>query len=113
MTVIEPLRAAAGTVVEIWVAESTVKVALAPANATAVTPVKFVPVIVTGVPAAPAVGLKLVIVGAGIEVTVKLEALVAVPPGVVTLIGPVVDAGGTVVAIRVGVTTEKRWRSSR
>ena len=64
-------------------------------NLTAVAPVKFVPVIVTLVPAGPLVGVKLVIVG-GLAVTVKLLALVAVPPGVVTLSGPVVAPAGTV-----------------
>jgi hypothetical protein len=38
--------------------------------------------------------MKLVIVGAGI--TVKLPALVAVPPAVVTRTGPVVAPAGTV-----------------
>ena len=71
----------------------TVKVvALVPLNRTAVTPVKVVPVIVTTVPTSPLVGVKLVIVGD----TVKLVALVAVPPGVVTLSGPVVAPAGTV-----------------
>ena len=56
-------------------------------------PVKFVPLIVTLVPTGPLVGAKLVIVGAGM--TVKLVALVAVPPGVVTLTGPVVAPVGT------------------
>ena len=69
-------------------------VALTPLNATAVAPVKFVPVIVTLVPTGPLVGAKLVIVGAG--TTVKLLALVAVPPAVVTLTGPVVAPAGTV-----------------
>ena len=69
-------------------------VAPTPLNTTAVAPVKFVPVIVTPVPAGPLAGVKLAIVGAGI--TVKLVALVAVPPGVVTLNGPVVAPVGTV-----------------
>ena len=69
-------------------------VALTPLNLTAVAPVKFVPLIVTLVPTGPLVGVKLVIVG-GLT-TVKLLALVAVPPGVVTLIGPVVAPAGTV-----------------
>ena len=56
---------------------------------------KFVPVIVTLVPAGPLVGVKLVIVGA-LALTVKLVALVAVPAGVVTLSGPVVAPAGTV-----------------
>ena len=54
---------------------------------------KFAPTIVTLVPTAPVVGEKLVIVGVG----VKLAALVAVPPGPVTVKGPVVAAAGTVV----------------
>jgi len=39
--------------------------------------------------------------------TTKLEALVAVPPAVVTLIGPVVAPEGTVASIRVAETTLK------
>ena len=46
-------------------------------NATAVAPVKFVPVIVTAAPTAPVVGLKLLIAGVG-PTTVKLPP----PPGV-------------------------------
>ena len=57
-------------------------------------PVKFVPLIVTLAPTGPLVGATLVTVGAGM--TVKLVALVAVPPGVVTLRGPVVAPAGTV-----------------
>ena len=54
-------------------------VALTPLNATAVAPVKFVPVIVTMVPSGPLVGVKLVIVGG--FTTVTLTALeVAVLP---------------------------------
>ena len=70
------------------------KVALVPLNVTAVAPVKFVPLIVTLVPTGPLAGVKLVIVGA--EMTVKLAALVAVPPDVVTFTGPVVALAGTV-----------------
>ena len=57
-------------------------------------PVKSVPPIVTLAPTGPLVGVTLVIVGAGM--TVKLVALVAVPPGVVTLSGPVVAPAGAV-----------------
>ena len=71
------------------------KLALVPLNLTAVAPVKFVPLMVTLIPTAPLVGVKLTIVGAGI--TVKVLALVAVPPGVVTLSVPVVAPAGTVV----------------
>ena len=71
------------------------KPAVVPLNATAVTPLKFVPLIVTLVPAGPLVGEKPVIAG-GLAVTVKLLALVAVPPDVVTLSGPVEAPVGTV-----------------
>ena len=71
------------------------KLAPVPLNVTAVAPVKAVPLIVTLVPTGPLVGVKLVIVGA-LAVTVKLLALVAVPPDVVTLSGPVVAPAGTV-----------------
>jgi hypothetical protein len=77
------------------VADVTVKLAAVPLNLTAVVPVKFVPLIVTLVPAGPVAGVKVVIVG-GLN-TVKLLALVAVPPGVVALSGPVVAPAGTVV----------------
>jgi hypothetical protein len=80
------------------VAELTVNEAEVTLNLTRVAPVKFVPVIVTDVPIGPLVGVKLVIVGAG-AVTVKVPALVAVPPAVVTLIVPVVAPEGTVAVI--------------
>ena len=66
-----------------------------PLNCTAVAPLKFVPLIVTLAPTSPLVGVKLVIVGA-LAVTVKLLLLVAVPPSVVTLSGPLVAPLGTV-----------------
>ena len=71
-----------------------VKLAAVPLKVTAVAPVKLVPVMVTWVPTGPLVGLKDVIVGG--TVTVKLMPLVAVPPGVVTWIGPLVAPLGTV-----------------
>jgi hypothetical protein len=76
------------------VLEVTEKLAVVPLNFTAVTLIKFVPLIVTLAPASPLRGVKLVIVGG--TSTVKLLALVAVPPGVVTLSGPVVAPAGTV-----------------
>jgi hypothetical protein len=106
VTLIEPLAAPAGTVAVICVAESTVYVAAAPLNATAVAPVRFVPVIVTVLPAAPLVGLKLPIVGAGgATTTVKLAVLVAVPPGVVTETVPLVVPAATVAVIWVAEST--------
>ena len=72
----------------------TVKLALTLLNATAEVPVKLVPLMDTLVPTGPLAGVKLVIVGG--LITVKLLALVAVPPGVVTLMVPVVAPAGTV-----------------
>ena len=74
------------------VAEVTENVAATPLNDTAVAPVKFVPVIVTTVPPAPVVGVKLAIVGDAM----KFAPLVAVPPGPVTLSGPLVTPAGAV-----------------
>ncbi len=68
-----------------------------PLNATAVAPVNPVPVITTDVPTDPLVGLKLVIVGAGEGFTMNDADESTKPPGVVTLMAPVVAPGGTVV----------------
>ncbi|HEX7137805.1 MAG TPA: hypothetical protein VF219_08160, partial [Vicinamibacterales bacterium] len=81
------------------------KVALAPLKLTVVVPMKPVPVIVTLVPAVALVGEKLVIAGA--TMTVKVAALVAVPPGVVTDIFPVVAPAGTVAVVCVAELTVK------
>ena len=98
VTEMKPVVAPTGTVTVSWVAETTVNVgALTPLNATVVAPVKKLPVRVTTVPATPAAGVNEVIIGAGM--TVKLAAEVAVPVGVVTLIGPVVAPAGTVTVI--------------
>jgi hypothetical protein len=75
-----------------------------PLKATAVAPVKLVPVIVTAVPEVPVVGSKLVMDGSG-PVTLKLPLLVAVPFGVLTVIGPVVAPVGTVALIWVSEAT--------
>jgi hypothetical protein len=74
-----------------------VKPALVPLKVTEVAPVNAVPVIVTEAPIPPLVGLKPVIVGTGM--TVKFVPLGAVPPPVVTAIGPVLAPDGTVAAI--------------
>ena len=97
VTVIAPVVAPEGTVAVICVEESTVKIAVTPLNLTEVAPAKFAPVITTFVPTGPLAGEKLVIVGA--RITVKLPALAAVPPGVVTVIAPVVAPEGTVAVI--------------
>src|SRR6266446_2846969 len=106
VTLIGPLVAPAGTVAVMVVAEPTVKLALVPLNSTAVAPVKLAPLIVTLVPTGPLVGVKLETVG-GLVVTVKLPALLAVPPGVVTLMGPLVAPAGTVAVMVVAEPTVK------
>ena len=104
VTAIFPVVAPAGTVAVILIGVLTVKaVAAVPLNVTVDAPVKLAPLIVTLVPITPLAGVKLVIRGA----TVKLVALVAVPPGVVTAIGPVVALPGTVIVICVPELTVK------
>lgn len=68
----EPDVAFAGTVVVICVALEIVKTAATPLKESAVAPVKFVPVIVTLVPAEPDCGEKVAMLGAG-GVVVELE----------------------------------------
>jgi hypothetical protein len=68
-----------------------------------VAPVNRVPVSVTVAPTAPLVGVKLVSVGG---LTVKLDELVAVPPGVVTVHLPEDAPTGTLVEICVSESTE-------
>jgi hypothetical protein len=103
VTEMGPVVALFGTVVVICVELTTLKGAPAgPLKVTAVVPVKFVPVMVTLVFAGPLVGVKPVMVGA---LTAKLPAEVAVPPGVVTEMGPVVALFGTVVVICVALST--------
>jgi hypothetical protein len=73
-------------------------------NATALAPVKFVPVIVTVVPGAPETGENEVIVGVPPVTANELE-LVALPDGVVTVSAPVVAPEGTAVWICVAEMT--------
>jgi hypothetical protein len=75
-------------------------------NFTLDAPAKFVPAIVMPVPATPLVGEKLVIVGAA-TVTVNELDEVAVPPGVVTEIVPVIAPLGTVAEMWLASVTEK------
>ena len=82
----------------------TVKVAVEPVNLTADAPVKFVPVMVTAVAISPLAGVKLVMVGADGR-TVKFDADVAVPLGLVTVILPVVAAEGSAAVICVALAT--------
>ena len=106
VTEIFPEVAPLGTPVTMAAFEITVKGALTPLNLTCEVPEKLKPVMVTAVPILPEEGVKLVMAGAVCTtVTVKLLLLVAVPPGVVTLILPVVAPDGTVAVIWVPETT--------
>ena len=96
MTVMGPLVAPAGTVVVTVPELLTVNVAGCPLNETAVVPVKFVPVIVTPVPLTPLSGVKEMMAGVTVKRVVVFKGP---PPGVVTVMGPVVAPAGTVVVI--------------
>ena len=93
-----PIVALVGTWTVIEVALQLEAVAaVTPLNLTVLAPwlaPKFVPVMVTEVPTAPPPGVNDVIVGGG--KTVKVPLLVAVPPGVVTVMLPLVAVEGTV-----------------
>src|SRR5438552_91778 len=105
LTPSHPDIAHAGTVARKVVSEVTVKVALVPLNATAVAPVKLDALMVAVVATGPLVGEKLAIVGP--LTTVNEPALVAVPPGVVTLSDPLVAPAGTVAWMVVAEVTVK------
>jgi hypothetical protein len=85
-----------GTVAVTFPSFTKPKPAVVPLNFTPFTPVKWFPLIVTDVPTPPLDGEKLLIVGAVPLLTVKSEALVAIPAVVVTVILPVVEPEGTV-----------------
>jgi hypothetical protein len=93
-----PLVAPVGTGATMLVALQLDGVAAVPLKLTVLVPCvapKFVPVIVTGAPANPDVGFKLVMLGAVLAaVTVKLMPLLATPPTVTTTF-PVVAPAGT------------------
>ena len=95
-TVILPVVAPLGTVAVTLPSFTKTNAAEVPLNRTPLTAVKWFPLIVTEVPATPLEGEKPLMVGALLPVTVKLDELVAVPPGVVTVILPVVAPLGTV-----------------
>src|SRR5262249_13493269 len=102
-----PEPAAGGTTTEIlvWLTALTcIFVILSRGLLFVATGSKFVPFTVTALPTVPITGLKPETVGApGLAKTVKFVALVAVPAGAVTVIGPVVAPAGTVVTICVAV----------
>ena len=106
VTLMGPVVAPVGTVAVIWVAEFTVNTgATVPLKRTCVVPVRSVPVMTTTVPTGPVMGAKLVMVG-GVP-TVNGVAEVVVPPGVVTLIEPVVTPRGALTVICVAEFTTK------
>jgi hypothetical protein len=95
VTEMVPLLAPLGTCAVMSVDELTTKLAsVVPLNVTLVVPVKFAPWMSTLVPTVPVVGVNELIVGGG-PVSVNGDALMPVPLGVVTDIGPVVAPGGT------------------
>lgn len=107
-TVIVPLVAPEGTVTVNCVAVAAETEAAVPLNFTVldeVVALKLFPVIVTVVPTAPLAGLKLVIVGKR-EVTVKLEADVAVLEPTATVMTPLVAPEGMVTTNCVDVADE-------
>jgi hypothetical protein len=96
-----PVDAPDGTGTTILVADQVVGVAVVPLNFTVLEPCvapKFVPVTVTGVPTAPLVGDRLVMLGGG--VTVNVRPLLARLLTVTTTL-PVVAAAGTATTILV------------
>jgi hypothetical protein len=103
-----PVLAPIGTNVPMLVAVHPVTAAVVPLNVTVLLPCedpKFVPVIVTGVPAAPLLILKLEIVGdVPPTVTVKFTPLEATPDTVTTTF-PVLAPIGTDVPMLVAVHT--------
>ena len=97
--VVAPMGAFVVTVPELL----TVNVADLPSNETAVTPVKFVPLMVTARSKHTDAGAKEVMTG----VTVKRVGVAIGPPGVVTVMGPVVaPAGSDVVIVPEGPTVK-------
>jgi hypothetical protein len=93
VNVTRPVVAPVGTIAWTDVDETFATfVELTPLNFTAVVPLRFTPVMVTAVPGAPFAGEKLAMAGA----PTKFVALVAVPPAVVTLNGPVATFAGAV-----------------
>ena len=94
LTLTGPVFVPLGTVAEISLSETTVKVAGVRSKVTLVAPVKLYPVIATAVPADPLVGEKPVTSG----FTMKLVELDALPKVFVKVIGPLVAPAGTTTA---------------
>ena len=109
VTEIVPVFALDGVVTVTEVDVDALGVADVPPKLTEVAPERFVPVIVTTVPAVPEVGVKPVIVGAAMKVNVAV--LVAVPLGVVSEIVPVFAPLGTLTATLVDETEAEIGRA--
>ena len=80
MTTTFPVVAPEGTVTPRLVGLQLVAVAVTPLKVTVLLPCvapKFVPLMVTAVPTAPELGVRLVILGGGGTITVKLTPLLA------------------------------------
>src|SRR5687767_6671032 len=88
-TVIGPVVAVGGIVASTE-SPNTLKSALTPPKRTAITFTKLFPSIVTDVPGGPFLGSNPVIVGGGTDVIVNTSALLSVPVGDTTAMGPVV-----------------------
>lgn len=92
-----PVVAPVGTGTTTLVADQLDGVAVVPLKVTVLEPFvdpKFAPAIVTAVPTAPLPGVRLVMLGAALAVTVNVWALLAAPPTVTTTF-PVVAPEGT------------------
>ncbi len=101
VTITLPVVAPAGTAATIEVLLQLLTVAAVPLNLTVLEPCdepKFVPVIVTDVPALPEVGDRLVMDGVGN--TVNARPLLAIPPTVTTIF-PLLAPEGTIATIEV------------
>ena len=103
--------AEAGTAAVSWVADAYVVVRAVPLKFTTEPLIKLVPVTVRVRAAAPApavLGVMLAIVGIGLlGMTVNMPVLVAVPPGVVTVMRPLLAPAGTMKVRVVAFTTVK------
>jgi hypothetical protein len=103
VTATNPAAAPAGTGTVMLVELQLVGVAATPLNVTVLVPFvppKFMPAMVTDVPAGPAAGIRLVMPGP--DVTVKMTAFVGIPPTVTTTF-PVVAPVGTGTTMPAGV----------
>src|ERR1700731_4500734 len=93
-----PVFAPLGTLAVTCVSEfTTTVVALTPPNVTLLVWVRLTPLMVTGVPTDPLVGVKLLIVG----VTRKFILLFKLPLGIATVTMPVLAPAGTVAVRKV------------